>query len=42
MEETVKKTGLISKVLIGFLILSTIITIYLMVKLIIESANFRG
>lgn len=41
MEETAKKTNLLSKVLIWFLILSTIVVIYLSIKLIVVSTSFR-
>lgn len=41
MEEITKKSGLLSKVLIWFLVISTIVVIYLTVKLLIVSANFR-
>ncbi len=42
MEETTKRSGLLSKVLIGFLVISTIVVIYLTIKLLVVSANFRG
>ncbi len=41
MEETVKKTSLVSKALIWFLVLSTIVVIYLTVKLLVVSTYFR-
>jgi len=41
MEETAKKTSLLSKALIWFLILSTIVVIYLSIKLIVVSSSFR-
>ncbi len=41
MEETVKKTSLVSKALIWFLVLSTIVVIYLTVKLLVVSTHFR-
>jgi len=41
MEETAKKTSLLSKALIWFLILSTGIVIYLSIKLIVVSSSFR-
>lgn len=41
MDEPVKKTSIISKALIWFLVLSTIVVIYMTVKLLIASANFR-
>lgn len=42
MEENPKKTSLLSKALIWFLILSTLLVIYITIKLLIESVNFRG
>ncbi len=42
MEETAKKTSIVSKALIWFLVLSTVVVIGLTVWLIVESANFRG
>ncbi len=36
-----KKTSLLSKTLIWFLIISTIVVIYLTVKLLVVSQNFR-
>ncbi|HMQ78940.1 MAG TPA: hypothetical protein PKE39_02525 [Ignavibacteria bacterium] len=41
MDESVKKTSLVSKALIWFLVLSTIVVIYMTVKLLIASASFR-
>ncbi|GEM_PF-2196772 len=41
MEETVKKTSLVSKALIWFLVLSTVVVIYLTVKLLVVSTYFR-
>jgi hypothetical protein len=41
MDGTVKKTSLVSKALIWFLVLSTIVVIYLTVKLLIVSTYFR-
>ncbi|HRE09789.1 MAG TPA: hypothetical protein PK850_05975 [Ignavibacteria bacterium] len=41
MEETVKKTSLVSKTLIWFLVLSTVVVIYLTVKLLVVSTYFR-
>ena len=41
MDESVKKTCLVSKALIWFLVLSTIVVIYMTVKLLIASASFR-
>jgi hypothetical protein len=42
MDESVKKTSIVSKALIWFLVLSTIVVIYMTVKLLIASANFRN
>ena len=42
MEENPKKTSLLSKTLIWFLILSTLLVVYITIKLLIESVNFRG
>jgi F0F1-type ATP synthase membrane subunit c/vacuolar-type H+-ATPase subunit K len=42
MEETVKKTSLFSKILIWFLVISTLVIIYLTVKLLVVSTNFRS
>ncbi len=42
MEVNQKKTSLLSKVLIWFLILSTLMVVYITIKLLIESVNFRG
>lgn len=41
MEETVKKSSPLAKVLIWFLVTSTIVVIYLTIKLLVVSANFR-
>lgn len=41
MDESVKKTSIVSKALIWFLVLSTIVVIYMTVKLLIASASFR-
>lgn len=41
MEETPKKTSLLSKALIWFLILSTGVVVYLSIKLIVVSSSFR-
>lgn len=41
MDESVKKTSIVSKALIWFLVLSTIVVIYMTIKLLIASASFR-
>jgi hypothetical protein len=41
MEEITKSTGMLSKLLIGFLVLSTLVVIYLSIKLIVLSTTVR-
>lgn len=41
MDGSTKKTSLLSKALIWFLVLSTAVVIYMTVKLLVVSATFR-
>lgn len=42
MEETQKKPSLLGKALVWFLVISTIVVIYMTIKLFVASQNFRN
>lgn len=42
MEDTVKKTSVLGRILVWFLVISTVVVIYMTIKLFVAAQTFRS